>query len=157
MDSAKGRIKIFVSFDLEHDRDLCDLLIEQSKKPGRGFDVIGQSAARGAEFPPSESARREIKKADEIIVICGTHTEDSVRMSAELRVVQEELKPYFLLWGRRESMCTKPQSAKSDEGMYSWTSGILRSQMQLTLRNAENAIKEARASKEAKGGGARVA
>jgi hypothetical protein len=51
-------------------------------------------------------------------------------------MAQEEQTPYFLLWGRRERMCTKPLSAKRIEGMYSWTSEILQSQILLTLRNA---------------------
>ena len=48
-----------------------------------------------------------------MIVICGEHTEASPGMSAEIRIAQEEKTPYFLLWGRRESLCTKPTGAKS--------------------------------------------
>ena len=58
------------------------------------------------------------------------------RVFAELRIAQEEQKPYFLLWGRREIMCTKPTGAKSSEGMYSWTSQILQDQITLTTRKA---------------------
>ena len=60
-----------------------------------------------------------------------------MRVSAELRIAQEEQKPYFLLWGRREIMCTKPVGSKRDEGMYSWTWGILQNQIVTTLRQAE--------------------
>jgi hypothetical protein len=84
-----------------------------------------------------EKVRRRIREADEVIVICGEHTEASTSVSAELRIAQEEQKPYFLLWGRRESMCTKPVGAKRDEGMYSWTWEILQNQIVTTLRNAE--------------------
>jgi hypothetical protein len=85
---------------------------------------------------PGEGVRRRIREADEVIVICGEHTEESMGVSAEVRIAQEERTPYFLLWGRRESMCTKPRSAKRDEGIYRWTSEILQSQILLTLRNA---------------------
>jgi len=70
-------------------------------------------------------------------VICGEHTEESMSVSAELRIAQDEQKPYFLLWGRRASMCTKPVGAKNADGMFSWTWAILRNQIIMTLRNAE--------------------
>jgi hypothetical protein len=133
---AMGNIHIFVSFDLDHDGDLCDLLLEQSGIAGFGFEVSGRSRARRVDDLPGEEVRRQIREADEVIVICGEHTEDSMRVSSELRIAQEEQTPYFLLWGRRESMCTKPISAKRDEGMFSWTSEILQNQILLTLRNA---------------------
>ena len=75
-----------------------------------------------------EKVRRRICEADEVIVICGEHTAASMRVGAELRIAQEEQKPCFLLWGRRESMCTKPVGSKRDEGMYSWTWKTLQSQ-----------------------------
>lgn len=131
-----SKIHIFISFDLEHDEDLCDLLLAQSAIGTFGFEITGRSRARSFHHLPGEGVRREIREADEVIVICGEHTEDSMRVSAELRMAQEEQTPYFLLWGRRERMCTKPASAKRDEGMYNWTSEILQSQIALTLRNA---------------------
>ncbi len=140
-DRAMSKIHIFVSFDLDHDGDLCDLLLEQSGISSFGFEVSGRSKARSVDDLPGEGVRRQIREADEVIVICGEHTEDSMRVSAELRIAQEEQTPYFLLWGRRESMCTKPLSAKRIEGMYSWTSEILQSQILLTLRNARWDVK----------------
>jgi hypothetical protein len=83
-----------------------------------------------------ERVRRQISRADEVIVICGEHTASSVRVSAELRLAQEEQKPYFLLWGRRERMCTRPVGSKRDDSMYSWTWEILQDQIVTTLRNA---------------------
>ncbi len=136
-------IHIFVSFDLDHDGDLCDLLLEQSRIAGYGFEVSGRSKARRVDDLPGEGVRRQIREADEVIIICGEHTEDSMRVSTELRIAQEEQTPYFLLWGRRESMCTKPISARRDEGMFSWTSEILQNQILLTLRNARWDLKAA--------------
>jgi hypothetical protein len=69
-------------------------------------------------------------------VICGEHTAASLSASAELRIAREEQKPYFLLWGRRESMCTKPAGARSTDCMYSWTWAILQSRIVMTLRKA---------------------
>ena len=131
-----SKIRIFVSFDLEHDKDLCQLLLEQSEKLSSEFEVSGRSDARTQRDPWGEEMRRRIRAADEVIVICGEHTDESAGVSAELRVAQEEKIPYFLLWGRRDLMCTKPAGAKSAEGMYSWTSQILQDQITLTIRNA---------------------
>jgi hypothetical protein len=71
-----------------------------------------------------------------MIVLCGEHTEASMRMSDELRIARDEHTPYILLWGRRDVMCTKPIGAKPAEGMFSWTSDILRDQIGVSLRNA---------------------
>ena len=81
--------------------------------------------------------RNRIRAADEVVLICGEHTSDSPRMAAELRIALEESKPYLLLWGRREMMCTKPIGAKSTDAMYSWTRDVLESQMSATLRNSK--------------------
>jgi hypothetical protein len=33
--------RVFVSFDVAHDSSLYDLLLEESRKPGSGFEVSG--------------------------------------------------------------------------------------------------------------------
>jgi hypothetical protein len=129
-------VRIFMSYDLENDEDLYDLLLAQSLKPSSGFEISARSDS-GAADRWDERVRRRICGADEVIVICGEHTGASPRVSAELRIAQEEQKPYFLLWGRRERMCTKPVGAKPNEGMYSWTWEILQNQIVTVLRNAK--------------------
>ena len=132
----KGNVRIFVSFDLEHDEDLFDLLLEQSALPSFGFEISGRSDARPIKDFCDEKLRSRIREADEVIVICGEHTEGATAVSAELLVAQEEKTPYFLLWGRPDHMCTKPIGAKRDEGIYKWTPEILQDQITLTLRNS---------------------
>jgi hypothetical protein len=132
-----GNVRIFMSFDLDHDQDLHDLLLEQSLRRASGFEISARSETRTMTDLWDKKLRRRISEADEVIVICGEHTAASMRMSAGLRIAQEEQKPYFLLWGRRESMCTKPVGSKRDEGMYSWTWEILQNQIVTTLRQAE--------------------
>ena len=127
---------VFISFDLDHDQDLCDRLIEQAKRGSLGFEVSGQSERRGLQGEQFGSVRREIRRADQVVVLCGEHTSGSAEVFAELRIAQEERKPYLLVWGRRESMCTKPEGSKSSEGMYGWTPPILREQVALASRTA---------------------
>jgi hypothetical protein len=131
-----SKVRIFMSFDLDNDEDLRDLLLEQSLRASSGFEISARSEAGVMTDRWGEGVRRQICEADEVIVICGEHTEASSRVCAELRIAQEEQKPYLLLWGRRERMCTKPAGAKPTDGMYSWTSEILQHQIITTCRNA---------------------
>jgi hypothetical protein len=132
-----GSTRVFASFDLEHDQDLSDRLAAQSQRGGSEFQVVACSQPGEMNERWSASARRQIEQADEVILICGEHTASSARMSAELDIAREAKKPYFLLWGRRERMCTKPVGAKPDEGIYGWTPETLREKVRMTLRNAK--------------------
>jgi len=131
-----SKIHVFVSFDIEHDKDLYELLLAQSKTASSEFTVSGASARCTAADVASESLRRRIRAADQVIVLCGEHTETSSGVSAELELAQQEQTPYFLIWGRRNSMCTKPFGVKATEGMYSWTQEILRDQIAYVSRKA---------------------
>jgi hypothetical protein len=128
--------RIYASYDVDHDQDLSDRLLAQSQKGGSEFKVVACSQPGEMNERWSESARRQIEKADEVILICGEHTGSSARMSAELSIAREAKKPYFMLWGRRERMCTKPVGARTDEGIYGWTREILHAQIRVTLRSA---------------------
>jgi hypothetical protein len=129
-----SKIRVFTSFDLEHDRDLYELLLTQSRKPASGFEIASCSNARPQSDLWDDALRASLESVDEVIVICGVHTGESMRMSAELGVAREVDRPYFLLWGRRDLMCTKPISAKNDDGIYSWTPQILADQLVVTMR-----------------------
>ena len=138
------KIHVFVSFDLEHDADLYELLLAQSKTSGLGFAVSGCSELLAATDPWFDTVRHRIREADQVIVICGEHTEASTGVSAELLIAQQEQTPYFLLWGRREAMCTKPTGAKPAEAMYSWTQQFLQDQLASAKARAEAAAEATR-------------
>lgn len=131
-----NQVRIFLSFDMDHDDDLHDRLVRQSQQQSSPFEIVARSQAGDMTDRWGDRVRCRIREVDEVIVICGEHTESSVRVSAELRIAREEQKPYFLLWGRRELMCTKPLGARPDDGMYSWTWDIVQEQVATTLRNA---------------------
>ena len=134
---SMSKTHVFVSFDVEHDGELYERLLAQSRSPSSLFTVLGSSERSAGTDVGNERVRRRIREADQVIIICGKHTEESPGVSAELLIAQEEKTPYFLLWGRREIMCTKPHGAKAAEGMYSWTWQILHDQIALTLRKIE--------------------
>ena len=131
-------VNVFVSFDIAHDQELYELLLEQSRVPGSSFEVCACSEPPPASNSSNERLRERIHGADEMIVICGEHTQDSVPMNVELGIARQEETPYFLLWGRRESMCSKPIGSKPAEGMYSWTRQILQEQVAFTIRKARS-------------------
>jgi len=132
-----ARTRVFVSFDGEHDADLVALLRAQAKRPDSTFEIVSRSHGASSGETTEERARVEIQAADEVVVICGEHTRDSKRVAAELGIAREESKPYLLLWGRREKMCTKPEGATANDAMYSWTRDILESQIAMVLENAK--------------------
>jgi len=131
-----NQTKIFVSFDIEHDRELFEELRSQSSSSG--FAVSGCSERHTATDVWNERARQRIHKADQVIFICSEHTEASASMSTEIRIAQQEKTPYFLLWGRREIMCTKPVGAKSAEGMYMWSPQVLQDQIAIASRSTQS-------------------
>ena len=129
-----SRARVYVSFDIEHDRELYERL--RAESGGAGFSVSGGSEYLSATDVWDASVRRRIREADEVIVICGEHSGSSTGMSSELRIAREERTPYFLLWGRRETMCTKPSGASSGDGIYMWTREVVRDQVAIGLRRA---------------------
>ncbi len=129
-------VRVFLSFDVEYDADLSDRLSQQSQRGGSGFHVASRSEAGEMTGRWHEGVRRRVRAADEVIVICGEHTASSDRVNAELRIAQEEQKPYLLLWGRRERMCSMPVGLKRTACMYTWTWETLVSMVAQTLRDA---------------------
>jgi hypothetical protein len=126
-----NRVRVYVSFDRENDRDLCDRLAAESRRPDSRFEIAGCSPTSAHAH-----ARSEIDDADEMIVVCGSQSDASVQMHAELLRAQELGKPYFLLWGRREAMCKRPLGARPDDAMYGWSPNIIHNQVVVTLRDS---------------------
>ena len=129
------RIRVFVSYDRDSDGDLFDRLDVKASKPSCPFEITAHSSGLST-MQAEATLRRAIREADQLIVLCSEHTENSAAMATELRVAQEEERPYVLLWGRRERMCTKPLTARSADAIYSWTWEILERQLLTELRAA---------------------
>jgi hypothetical protein len=126
-------VRIYLCFDLEHDRDLHDRLLAQARDH-TAFAVASRSEAGAMTEAWTARVRGRITDADEVVVICGEHTDESPRVCAELEIARQEKKPYVLLWGRRDCMCKKPRSARADDGMYVWTPAMLEHQLASSLR-----------------------
>jgi hypothetical protein len=136
--SFTKKVRVFVSYDPERDADLYELLVRQAAKDASGFEISARSMTRPKADLWDDELRTAIRAADQVIILCGEHTDDSGRMGAELRMAQEEGRPYLLLWGRRELMCRKPATARPADAMYSWTFEILQHQLLTVVRAARS-------------------
>lgn len=134
--AARDAIRVFVSYDREHDEDLHQRFVSQASAGIFGIAIAARSGTTTAQDHWDDALRRAIREADEVIVLCGEHTNASGRVGAELRIAQEEERPYFLVWGRREIMCTKPATARPADPMYSWTRESLEYRIPYTKRCA---------------------
>lgn len=113
--------RVFISFDYDHDVDIKNLLVGQSRHPDSPFEIIDMSIKETIAYQWKENARRRIKGCDAVIVICGKYTNTATGVNAEIKIAQEENIPYYLLWGRADSVCVKPTAAKTSDIIYKWT------------------------------------
>ena len=113
--------RAFISFDFDHDEELRNALVGQAKNPDSPFEIADWSVRE--RFPRNwkEEVRRRIRRTDLTIVICGEHTHQAKGVTAELTITREEMKPYFLLWGRPRKTCHRPAMARSSDKIYTWS------------------------------------
>ena len=112
---------VFISFDFDHDADLRDHLVAQSKHPESPFSMVDCSVRAAYDARWRQRVRSIIRDSDLTIVICGEHTDMARGVAAELTIVQEERKPYFLLQGRPHRLCTKPKNALKSDRIHDWS------------------------------------
>jgi hypothetical protein len=113
--------RVFISFDFDHDEDLRNLLVGQAKNPDSPFEIKDRSIKEPLTGDLKEKVQRRMNNIDVVIVICGEYTHTAAGVAAELSIVREVKKPYFLLWGRSGKTCTKPKSALESDKIYKWT------------------------------------
>jgi len=113
--------RIFISFDFDHDEDLRNLLVGQSKNDDSPFEIADWSLKEPLDGDWKEKIKTRIRSCLQMIVICGEHTDNTPGINHEVKVAQDEEKPYFLLYGRSDKDCKKPSTAKSSDKMYKWT------------------------------------
>ncbi|MGY1632939.1 TIR domain-containing protein [Geodermatophilus sp. SYSU D01186] len=120
-----ARKRVFISFDYDHDVDLKNALVAQSRLPDSPFTITDMSI-KTASTDWKANARRRIKGCDVVVVMCGQYTHTATGVGVELKIAQEEKVSYFLLKGRALKTCTKPTTAKSSDAIYKWTWPILK-------------------------------
>lgn len=116
-----AKTRVFISFDFDHDEDLRNLVVGQSKNPDSPFELSDWSVKEPMTGDWKAKVRTRIRSVDQVMVICGQYTHTATGVATELQIAGEERKPYFLLWGRADKTCTKPTSATPDDKIYKWT------------------------------------
>ena len=113
--------RVFIAFDYDRDEFLKTALVGQSKHPDTDFEIADWSVKD--PFPGDWKARvrEKIRRVDLVIVICGEYTNTATGVAAELKIAQEEKKPYFLLCGYKQKTCYKPTTAIAADKMYTWS------------------------------------
>jgi hypothetical protein len=115
-----AKTRVFISFDYDHDLDLKNFLVGQALNEDAPFKIADWSV-KTASPGWKEDARRRIRAADVVAVICGQYTHTATGVAAESKIAQDEGVSYFFLKGRKDKTCTKPTSAKSSDKLYKWT------------------------------------
>jgi len=118
--------RVFTSFDFEHDEDIRNLFVGQAKNPDSPFDLADWSLKEPLTGDWKEKIRTRIRKVDQVVILCGTQTHTATGVAAELTIAREEGKPYFLLVGRADKLCTRPTTALPADKLYKWTWDILK-------------------------------
>ena len=112
---------VFISFDYDHDNSLRGDLVAQAKRPDSPFSITDWSVRYRIDEGWKKEVGDRIRRVDLIIVICGEHTHQAEGVEAEVTMVQQARKPYFLLKGRKDKTCTRPRSAPKRKKIHPWT------------------------------------
>ncbi len=93
---ADTKIPVFISFDYDHDATLKEFLVGQAKNDDSPF-FIEDWSIKDASADRKDKARTRIKRADQVIVICGKHTDTATGVNADFKIARAETTPFFLL------------------------------------------------------------
>lgn len=115
-----AKIPVFISFDYDHDLDLYNLLVGQSRLNDSPFEITNWSV-KDASPKWVADARARISRVQQVIVICGLYTGSAVGIDTEIGLARELRKPYFLLAGRTAGNNRKPRTALATDKLYNWT------------------------------------
>lgn len=124
-DMAQTKVPVFISFDYDHDASLKELLVGQSKNDGSPF-FIADWSIKEASSDWKDKAKSRIKRANQVIVICGKYTDTATGVNVEVGLAREVGTPYFMLAGYADGGNKKPMAALNEDKLYKWTWDNLR-------------------------------
>jgi hypothetical protein len=114
-------IRLFISFDYDHDSFLKEALVEQAKKDDSPFEFADASVKAHLTGDWQEKVKGRIERADQVAIICGKNTDKATGVAAEVTIAQGLNKPYFLLAGYSDGGNKKPATALAADKMYNWS------------------------------------
>lgn len=116
----REKTPVFISFDYDHDRDLKELLVGQSRYRNSPFFIQDWSIKDETKAWKSD-ARKRITRSAVVIVICGLYTASAVGVAAEVAIAKEEGIPYRLLRGRKKGSAQRPRGTSLFDTIENWT------------------------------------
>ena len=116
-----AKVKVFISFDFDHDSGLKAMLVGQAKNDDSPFEIADYSVKEELSGDWKEKVRARIKKVDQVIILCGENTDTASGVNAEVKLTREENKPYFCLAGYADKVNKKPNATLSTDKLYKWT------------------------------------
>src|ERR1700729_1240528 len=69
--------RIFTSFDFDYDESLRNLLVGQSRHEDSPFEICDWSVKDPFRGDWKKKVRERIRKCEQVIVICGEHTDSA--------------------------------------------------------------------------------
>jgi hypothetical protein len=115
-----SKIRVFISYDLDHDNDLKIRLIDFGTRDGSPFAVSDWSI-RELAADWRDKASKRISHVDLVFVICGEHTDTASSVNNEIAFAREAYRPYFLLEGRG-GRSKRPGAALATDTICEWNS-----------------------------------
>ena len=74
--------RVFISFGYDNDEDLKILLVGQAKNENSPFEIADWSI-KGPSADWKKKARERIKRSDQVVVMCGEHTDTASGVSGD--------------------------------------------------------------------------
>lgn len=115
----KKQIKVFISFDYEHDKDIRNSLQQQMYNQ-ESLRFLDCSIHKPIDEKWKREARKKIENCDLVIFLCGRNTSTTSGVTAEMSIVQELKKPYILLKGRKKIKVEKPRNSLKSDIIIPW-------------------------------------
>lgn len=112
-----AKTKLFVSYDYEHDSNLKDTLISQSKLPDSPFS-INDLSLRETVSDWQQQARTAIEKCDVFIVLLGDNSHQAKGIQREVRMARQIGKKRFQL--RKRGHQPKPLEGGGEVVAWKW-------------------------------------
>ena len=118
--------RVFISFDYDNDKDLRGDLVAQAERSDSPFSIKDESVYGRIDEKWRDEVRSRIRRCDLVVVICGHRTHKASGVAGEVAITREENIPYFLLKGRRQGQCSRPNTAPKKKVMHPWTWSTLK-------------------------------
>jgi hypothetical protein len=115
-----AKVRVFISFDYDHDEGQKHLLVGQAKNPDSPFELADWSVKEHIDGNWKEKVKTRLNAIDVVCILCGKHMGSASGVNAEIKIAQEIGKPYFLLEAYSDG-ATKPSAAKPGDKLYRWT------------------------------------